>query len=95
VPTDSFGVWLGERTVLGPEVAVRTHDGRTVGRRARVIDFPLVAGDLQQCADTAIRLRAEWQRETGGTPSFHTTSGDPIPWARWSAGERCRHSSSR
>lgn len=85
---DAFGQWLGERQLRATDVPVRTHDGREVGHRARVIDLPMVPGDLQQCADTAIRLRAEWLRETGGTITFHATSGDPMPWARWQAGER-------
>ena len=59
-----------------------------VRHRARVVDMPLVPGDLQQCADSAIRLRAEWLRETGGALSFHATSGDPMPYARFQAGER-------
>jgi hypothetical protein len=88
VPTDEFGAWLLDRPVRGPDVPVLTHDGREVGHRARVVDLPVVPGDLQQCADSAIRLRAEWQREQGQEPVFHATSGDPIPWARWAAGER-------
>jgi len=53
------------------------------------VDLPLVKGDLQQCADSAIRLHAEWQRSEGKPDiSYHATSGDPIPWSRYQAGER-------
>jgi hypothetical protein len=65
-----------------------TYAGAVVRSDARVIDLPLVAGDLQQCADTALRLRAEWLRETGQPVMFHATSGDPMPWSRYEAGER-------
>ena len=41
---------------------MRAHDGQTVAHRARVIDLPVVPGDLQQCADSAIRLRAAGDR---------------------------------
>ncbi len=88
VQADAFGAWLGQRPLRAADVPVRTHDGRVVSHRARVIELDVVPGDLQQCADTAIRLRAEWLRETGGEIVFHATSGDPMPWARWQAGER-------
>jgi hypothetical protein len=47
----------------------------------------MVRGDLQQCADSVIRLRAEWLREQGAPISFHATSGDPLPWKRYAGGE--------
>ena len=89
VPTDSFGAWLGTLSLRPEGTPVLTHDGRVVGGHpARVVDLPLVPGDLQQCADSAIRLRAEWLNAQGLPVSFHATSGDEIPWARWQAGER-------
>lgn len=88
VEGDAFSGWLADRPLRAADVPVRTHDGRTVEHEARVLELPLVPGDLQQCADTAIRLRAEWLRESGGEVSFHATSGDPMPWARWQSGER-------
>ena len=87
VPADAFGTWLQERPVLSEDEPVRTHAGDVVGHKARVVDMPLVKGDLQQCADSVIRLRAEWLRETEGEISFHATSGDPLPWKRFAAGE--------
>lgn len=84
----AFGAYLGALRVLDPAVPVRTYDGRIVDHRARVIDLPMVPGDLQQCADSAIRVRAEWQRSVGQSPSFHATSGDPLPWSRYEAGEK-------
>src|SRR5688500_18610929 len=87
-PTDPFGAWLGARALRPAGAPVRTHDGRVVPHRARVVDRPLVPGDLQQCADSAIRLRAEWLRESGGVVTFHATSGDEMPWSRWAAGQR-------
>lgn len=89
VPADAFGTWLQAMHVAAPDVPVKTWDGRVVPVHARVIDLPLVPGDLQQCADSAIRVRAEWLRQTGAPDiSFHATSGDPIPWSKWQQGER-------
>lgn len=89
LPADAFGTWLGHLPLRPVGTTALTWDGRGVrGHPGRVVDLPLVPGDLQQCADSALRLRAEWQRELGQTPSFHATSGDPMPWVRYAAGER-------
>ena len=88
VETDAFGTWLRHRPLAHASAPVQTHDGRVVQHRARVVDMALVKGDLQQCADSILRLRAEWLRETGQPISFHATSGDPMPWSRFQAGER-------
>lgn len=87
---DAFGRWLGTLPLAPVDEPVRTWSGQVVPQDARVIDLPLVPGDLQQCADTILRLRAEWLREQGLTVSFFATSGDAIPWARWMQGERPR-----
>lgn len=83
-----FGSWIGGRSLAPADHPVKTHDGRTVGHDARVIEMSVVKGDLQQCADSAIRLRAEWLKETGGEIMYHATSGDPMPYSRWTGGEQ-------
>lgn len=87
VVSDAFGDSLRELAIRGKDAPIRTHDGRVVHHNGRVIELPLVPGDLQQCADSAIRLRAEWQRSQGKEVMFHATSGDPMPFSRFSAGE--------
>jgi hypothetical protein len=82
-----FGDWLLKRQVLGPDQPIRTHSGAIVDHNGRVVELELVSGDLQQCADSAIRLRAEWLREQGKPVAFHATSGDLIPWQRYRDGE--------
>lgn len=92
VPADAFGAHLRTLPLRGADVPVRTHAGATVAHDARVIDLPLVKGDLQQCADSILRVRAEWLRAQGAEErlSFFATSGDPIPWARYRDGGRPR-----
>ncbi len=88
---DRFGEYLRDLRVRPPDVPVREWGGgAVVGHHARVIDLPVVDGDLQQCADSIIRVRAEWQKSTGQTVMFHATSGDPMPWKRYQNGERAR-----
>ncbi|MCB9680818.1 MAG: hypothetical protein H6733_05035 [Alphaproteobacteria bacterium] len=87
LPADAYATWLQAQPVEAPDRRVRTWDGRVVGHRGRVIRLPLVAGDLQQCADTLIRWRATWLRAQGQPVAFHATSGDVLPWARVTAGE--------
>lgn len=88
VAGSAFGASLLDLRLRDPADPVRTFAGAEVGHHARVIELDLVPGDLQQCADSAIRVRAEWQRSVGQSPSFHATSGDPLPWSRFAAGER-------
>ena len=57
--SDDFGVWLQALELEPPSEPVRTYNGYEVPGDFHVIKLPLVSGDLQQCADTAIRLRAE------------------------------------
>ncbi|MBT3219264.1 MAG: hypothetical protein HN348_09250 [Proteobacteria bacterium] len=85
---DAFGTWLGELPVAAADRPVLTHDGAVVSHRARVVPIAMVKGDLQQCADMAIRLRAEWLREQQKEVMFHATSGDPLPWKKYLGGER-------
>src|SRR5688572_21889048 len=56
---DAFGASLRDLPVRAADVRVHTYDGRVVGHSARVVDLPLVPGDLQQCADSLMRVRAE------------------------------------
>ena len=88
IPAEGFGAWLSGLTLAAAADPVRTYRGDPTGHHARVIELPLVPGDLQQCADSILRLRAEYLRSKGAPISFFATSGDPIPWSRYHAGER-------
>lgn len=88
---DRYGAWLQQLQLLDEHAPILTHDGREVHHNGRPIDLDMVRGDLQQCADSAIRLRAEWLRETKAPVDqlmFYATSGDPLPWSRFLQGER-------
>lgn len=87
VEAGPWGASMGQLTLAPADEPVRTHDGRVVPHRARVIQLPLTRGDLQQCADSLIRVRATWLRDQGHDVAFHATSGDLIPHARFAGGE--------
>ena len=90
VPGDAFATHLAGLPLLDADRPIRTHDGRTVHHHGHVIDLPMVSGDLQQCADSILRVRAEFLRARGEDVLFHATSGDPMPWSRYRDGERAR-----
>lgn len=89
----SFAAWLRGLPLLPAGTPLLTHDGRRSGLPAlAVADLDVGRRDLQQCADSVIRLRAEWlwAAGRGREAVFHATSGDPLPFARWARGERPR-----
>jgi hypothetical protein len=94
---EGFGAWLQALELAPPSEPVRTYDGRVVPGDFHVVKLPLVSGNLQQCADTAIRLRAEWLREQGREDEilFHATSGDAMPWSRYRGGEKAYEQDNR
>ncbi len=96
----SFGAWLRRLPLRPGRPPVHLFDGRRKGNQEAheaVVAIDVGRGDLQQCADAVIRLRAEWLWERGCEESiaFHFTSGDLARWAAWKNGERPRVSGSR
>lgn len=57
-----------------------------------VLDLPLVNGDLQQCADSVIRLYAQYFREMKqyDRMNFHFVSGFCCDYEHWMQGKRVR-----
>ena len=96
VAPDSFAEWLRGLPLKPTGAPVLLHTGAPKGRQdvhVAVIDVDTGTRDLQQCADAAMRLRAEWLFATARARdvAFNATgSGQPIAFARWAAGERPR-----
>ncbi|MEL6189178.1 MAG: DUF4846 domain-containing protein [Myxococcota bacterium] len=86
----SFGSFLRELKLRPGRPAVHLFNGRPKLRdvHAAVLDIDVGARDLQQCADFAIRLHAEWRRRNDGLPCYRFTSGDAAPWSAWREGWR-------
>jgi hypothetical protein len=93
VVSGSFGEWLRGLPLKPGRPSVRLYDGRIKPRadvHAAVVDLDVGRRDLQQCADTIIRLRAEYLWVAGRKDEirFQFTSGHPAVWLDWAAGSR-------
>jgi len=88
-----FGDWLRHLPLKPGRPPVRLHNGRLKPNQeahAAVIDIDVGGGDLQQCADAVIRLRAEylWSVRDFAAIRFRFTSGDPAEYLKWREGHR-------
>ena len=90
LPSGSFGEWL-RHLPLSSDKTVRSYRGDPISApAAAVVDLDLGRGNLQQCADSILRLYAEyrWSVDKGKGLGFHFSSGDRSDWSKWRAGER-------
>lgn len=86
----SFAIWLRGLPVRIDRRMVLDHRGRRRGDSAGVITLDVGDKDLQQCADTLLRLHGEWLWSQGRSRelAYHFTSGDLSRFADWVAGRR-------
>jgi hypothetical protein len=98
VQPGTFASWLRRLPTHATRVQVLAHDGRPLpGHAVAVIDIDVGDRDLQQCADSIIRLHAEhlWSAGRADAAAYHFTSGDRSAWSDWVAGEVFRVDGSR
>ncbi len=94
VAPGSFGAWLRDLPLQPDGAPVVSNRGAILHRAnhpnlAAVVALDVGAQDLQQCADSVIRLHAEWQWSQGRRDeSYRAASGAEMPFARWALGER-------
>ena len=91
--SESFGAWLRGLPLKPGRPEVRLFDGRLKNNQDAhfaVVNIDVGRGDLQQCADAVMRLRAEYLFARGRAErvAFRFTSGHPAEFARWARGER-------
>ncbi len=89
----TFASWLRALPVKPGRPPVRLYNGQLkINQDAHfvVLDMDTGSRNLQQCADAAIRLRAEYLWSIGCEEAIHFrfTSGHLIPWTRWRTGDR-------
>ncbi len=88
---NEYGTWLRGLPLRQDRKVVKAYDGRDLSSpSAAVVLMDVGNKDLQQCADTVIRLYAEfkWSQGLADQVSFHFTSGDIASWKAWRTGTR-------
>lgn len=91
----SFGEFLRGLPLRAPSTPVRAYDGSLLRegndpRVAAVAELDVSKADLQQCADSVMRLHAEWLWSEGrtGEIAYHFVSGDRASFSAYAAGDR-------
>lgn len=82
--------WLRGLPVRTDRKDVRSFGGRSLGPAKAIIALDVGSRDVQQCADSVLRLHGEYLWATGRADkaAYHFTSGDRSAWSAWRAGER-------
>jgi hypothetical protein len=94
LPERSFGAFLRGLPLAAAGTPVRAYDGHVVlpaddERIAGVVSLDVGTSDLQQCADSVLRLHAEWQWSEGRRDiSYRAASGLSMDLASWLRGNR-------
>lgn len=91
VAPESFAAWLRGLPLHPERTEVLAYDGRPLSRPAiAIVALDVGRRDVQQCADSILRLHAEylWSHGQGPRAAYHFTSGDRSTFAAWSKGER-------
>lgn len=92
----SFGAWLRALPLAAEGTPVRSFRGDILHEAghaavAAVASLDIGRADLQQCADSIVRLHAEWRWSQGDRAmTYRAASGVPMPYQRWARGERPR-----
>ncbi len=101
VATGSFGAFLRGLPLAEPGTAVVTYRGDLVlpadhEHLAAVVAIDTGARDLMQCADSVIRMHAEWRWSTGARDaSYRALAGPEMPFSRYLQGDRAHADGSR
>jgi len=94
VPGKSFGAFLRTLPLASEGTPVKSFAGETIlgpdhRNLAAVAAIDIGGRDLQQCADSIVRLHAEWLFSLGKRDhSYRSASGVTLPFSRYLKGER-------
>ena len=93
VKAGSFGEYLRFVPVRQDRTQTLLYSGQPVYMpSAGVVPLDLGPRDLHQCADSVLRLHAEylWSSKQASRAQYHYTSGDLAAWRDWRAGKVLR-----
>lgn len=89
---DSYAAWLLNLGLHEYGYLTHLYDGREKSYHCQVgvLNVDLIGKDLQQCADAAIRLRADYLYQTKQYSKIHFnfTSGFRCDYQKWASGNR-------
>ncbi len=95
LPAESFSSFLRQLPLRAEGSPVNTYERKLLleggdPRIAAVAELDLSYADIQQCADSVIRLHAEWRwsQNTAESVGYHFLSGDYAKWSRYREGQR-------
>ena len=94
LPDEGFGGFLRTLPLADEGTPVKSFAGETIlgpdhRNLAAVAAIDIGGRDLQQCADSIVRLHAEWLFSVGKRDhSYRSASGVTLPFARYLKGER-------
>ena len=93
VEEGSFEEFLRQYPMKSAGAKVHLYDGREKGNQSAhvaVFDLPIEDYDLQQCADSVMRMYAEyfWATEQYDRIKFHFTNGFLVEYTKWRDGNR-------
>ena len=96
---ESFGAYMRSMTLKDHGSPVLLYDGGekwNQSAHAAVFDLDVENRDLQQCADSIMRVYAEyfWQKKAYDKIQFHLTSGFLMDYPSWRSGKRIQVSGS-
>ena len=87
----TFSHWLRALPIRTDRMQVLSYAGRPLARpSAGIVLMDVGTRDLMQCADSVIRLHAEflWASGRAREAAYRFTSGDNSRWVDWVSGER-------
>lgn len=92
---NSFTTYLRNLPLLPQGSKVMLYNGqekRNQSAAFAVVDMEIGNRDLQQCADAAIRLRAEylWKHKRYNEIKFNFTNGFTVEYTKWAEGNRIK-----
>lgn len=95
VQSDNFGNFIRNLQVLPDKSKVMLYNGKPKDNQKNhiaVLSLDVGNKDLQQCADSAIRVRCEYLYKSGQGDSivFHLTNGQEFPYSKYRDGYRLR-----
>lgn len=99
-PSGSLQGYLRLYTMKPDESPVLLYNGnpkKNQESHAAVFSMPMVEGDLQQCADSVIRIYGEylWSMGAYDAIKFHLTNGFLMDYGSWRSGKRLKVSGNR